>query len=89
MKDIEYLQIKTEKQISQPEVRVALNLAYINSEGEIVDKTIKEIKRDEHYYESVTYSNKWVPSNTTKFFSSLYSLDVKHSVQPFYLWVGG
>ena len=81
MRDLFYLDKKTESMISRPEVRVALNLAYMNSRGDVVDKKIKGDKKEEHIYESVEYSKNITATNSTKFLPSLNSLDVEGSVQ--------
>lgn len=86
--DLIYLHKNVEPKMSEPEVRVALNMAYLRSNGEVVDKTIKESKIEEHYYDSVTYNKTITPTNITKFLPTLDSLDPEKSVQPMYIWIG-
>ena len=61
--DLFYLDQETEPKISRPEVRVALNLAYQNSKGEVIDKDIKADKVEEHYYDSVRFQRNITPTN--------------------------
>ena len=80
MTDLYYLDKETEPTISRPEVRVALNLAYMNSRGDVIDKDIKSDLREEHFYESVKYSKNITATNSTKFLPTLNSLDIEGSV---------
>jgi len=81
MTDLYYLEKETSSMISRPEVRVALNLAYMNSKGEVIDKDIKSNLKEEHLYESVRYSKNITTSNSTKFLPILNSLDIEGSVK--------
>jgi hypothetical protein len=81
MTDLYYLEKETSPMISRPEVRVALNLAYMNSKGEVIDKDIKSNLKEEHLYESVRYSKNITTSNSTKFLPTLNSLDIEGSVK--------
>lgn len=69
--DIFSLNQITEQKESVPEVRVALNLAYMNSEGKVMEMDLKDSEKHEHVFESITFSNTFKPTNTSKFFDTL------------------
>ena len=75
--------------LSNVQVRLALNLAYLISDGSIISKPLDNSEKEVHLYDSVVFNSSFVPENSTRFFPTLHAVDKDVSISKWSLKIDG